>query len=68
MSHHPSGISVEIVGLNESGRGRSCEQHATCGSVVELDEVLRLWTIQIINGKSYSMVCNDSTHAIVKYQ
>ena len=47
---HPGGVLVEIVGLNEGGRGRSCEQHAICGSVISLDMVLRLRAVQITNG------------------
>ena len=27
VSHHPDGIQVEIVGIEEGNRGRSCEQH-----------------------------------------
>ena len=28
----PNGISVDIVGINASDRGRSCDVHATCGT------------------------------------
>jgi len=50
---HPTGIAVEIVGINQNGNGRSCEEHNTCGTaaVVMLDTVLRLRKVQIINGK-----------------
>jgi hypothetical protein len=52
MNQHPSGIEVEIVGINQNGNGRSCEEHNTCGTaVVMLDTVLRLQKVQIINGK-----------------
>ena len=48
MYHHPSGIALNIVGLQESGNSRSCEEQTTCGVVVTLDTVLRLRTVQII--------------------
>jgi hypothetical protein len=52
MNQHPSGIEVEIVGINQSGNGRWCEEHNTWGTaVVMLDTVLRLQKVQIINGK-----------------
>ena len=47
---HPSGVSVDIVGIEEGNRGRSCEEHLVCGSVIELDVVLQLRSVQIING------------------
>jgi hypothetical protein len=49
---HPTGVVVEIVGINKNGNGRSCEEHNTCGTaVVMLDTVLRLRKVQVINGK-----------------
>jgi len=39
---HPPGIVVEIVGIEKEDRGRSCEEHAVCGVVVEEDTLLRL--------------------------
>lgn len=36
---------VEIVGIEESGRGRSCGEHAVCGSVLVLDSVVRFRSI-----------------------
>ena len=49
---HPTGVVVEIVGINQNGNGRSCEEHNTCGTaVVMLDTVLRLQKVQVINGK-----------------
>ena len=32
--HHPSGITVDVVGIEEPSRGRSCEVHDTCGDIV----------------------------------
>jgi hypothetical protein len=49
---HPSGISVEIVGLKAPDRGRSCEEHDICGSVLKIDSVVRFRSEQIdVNGK-----------------
>jgi hypothetical protein len=43
MNQHPSGIEVEIVGINHNSNARSCKEHNTCGTaVVKLDTVLRL--------------------------
>lgn len=49
---HPSGISVEIVGLKSSDHGRSCEAHTVCGSVLKIDSVVRFRAEQVyINDK-----------------
>ena len=45
---HPSGIIVEIVGIDRGDRSRSCEEHNVCGSVVEEDTLLRLRKEQIM--------------------
>jgi hypothetical protein len=45
-SHHPSGITVKIVGFESGTSGRSCYHHDIYGSLVEEDVVLRLRTIQ----------------------
>ena len=50
MSHHPTGIQVDLVGIEEGGRGRSCEEHQVCGKVLTIDAVVRLRCIQIKNG------------------
>ena len=44
---HPSGVSVEILGTEESSNGRTCEEHVVCGSEVHLDMVVRLRRVQI---------------------
>jgi hypothetical protein len=49
MTSHLTGITVEIVGIEASTNGRSCEEHALCGSVVCDDVVVRLRRVQIIN-------------------
>jgi hypothetical protein len=48
-THHPPGITVEIVGMDASGNGRSCYQHDVCGSVLDYDIVVRLRKVQIMN-------------------
>ena len=45
---HPSGIVVDVYGLKEGSRGRSCECHDVCGSVVEIDTCLRFLAVQIM--------------------
>ena len=48
--HHPASLTVEIVGIEASGNGRSCgDQHDVCGSVLDEDIVVRLRKVQIIN-------------------
>lgn len=61
MSHscrHPNEPLVEIVGIEEGGRGRSCEEHDVCGTALSIDCVVRFRYIQIINGKLVSNVFN----------
>jgi hypothetical protein len=41
-SHHPTGITFEIVGIESGTNGRSCYQRDVCGSVIEEDAVVRL--------------------------
>jgi hypothetical protein len=50
-THHPSGITVEIVGIESSTNGRSCKEHDICGSILTEDIVVRLRKVQIVNGK-----------------
>lgn len=51
MSKHPDEPLVEIVGIEEGGRGRSCEIHTVCGSALELDSVVRFRLIHILNDR-----------------
>ena len=51
-STHPTGFTVEVVGIKANSQGRSCEQHETCGSLVEEDVVFRLRNVQgVVEGK-----------------
>ena len=45
---HPPGIVVQIVGTMMDTNGRSCEEHAVCGSVLEEDMVVRLRRVQVL--------------------
>jgi hypothetical protein len=47
MAHHPTGIAVDIVGIEASDCGRCCEEHAICGSVLVEDAVVRIRKVQI---------------------
>ena len=44
---HPCGITVEIVGIGRSDRGRSCKEHEVCGTVLQEDSVVRIRHVQI---------------------
>jgi hypothetical protein len=44
---HPTGVVVEIVGMEMDDRGRSCVEHRNCGEVMGEDVVVRLRTVQI---------------------
>ena len=50
MIHHPIGLQLQIIGLECSDLGCSCEVHDVCGSVVQLDTVLHLQNEQVMNG------------------
>lgn len=47
MACHPSGVTVDIVGLEASNNGRSCENHDVCGSLVVPDVVVRIREVQL---------------------
>jgi hypothetical protein len=51
MAFHPNEPLVEILGIEASNRGRSCEAHDVCGQALEIDAVVRCRSIQIINGR-----------------
>ena len=34
MATHPSGVPADIIGIEASNHGRSCEEHDVCGSVL----------------------------------
>ena len=47
MPYHPSGILIDIVGINAWDKGRSREEHANCGSVLKIDTLVRFRSVQI---------------------
>ena len=52
MATHPSGVTIEILGIESGTQGRHCEEHEICGSIVDLDVVVRIRKVQlIIEGK-----------------
>ena len=44
----PTGVVIDIVGINASSNGRSCEEHKVCGSVLKMDSLVRFREVQII--------------------
>jgi hypothetical protein len=49
--HHPTGITIESVGIEAKSNGQSRHQHDVCGEEIEEDVVLRLWKVQILNSQ-----------------
>ena len=47
MSFHPLGEIVEIVGIKSNTNGHSCEEHHTCGCVLEEDCLVQLRKCQV---------------------
>ena len=47
MACHPSGIAVDVVGIEASNNGRSCDRHSVCGSVLVPDVVVRIRAVQL---------------------
>jgi hypothetical protein len=54
---HPSGIVAQIVGMQMSCQGHSCEEHKICGEVLKEDVVVRLRKIQLmVEGKEETAI------------
>ena len=64
---HPDEPLVEIVGIEEHNRGRSCEEHSVCGNVLRSDFVVRFRRIQILNGKLLLLLICDRFGEHVTY-
>jgi hypothetical protein len=47
-SRHPSGIILDVVGTAGTNRGRSCEEHACCGDVLDNNILVKLRREQIL--------------------
>jgi hypothetical protein len=63
--YHPSGVVAEIVGMECSNQGRSCDEHLNCGEVMVEDVVVCLQMVQIlVEGKEETAIAavwiNDS--------
>ena len=57
MAYHPTGETVEILGLNQATNGHSCPDHDNCSCVVKPDVIVRLRKVQvIIQGKEESAI------------
>ena len=57
MYYHPRGDTVEIVGVNSTTNGQSCEEHHICSEVMIEDVVLCLRKVQIrINQQEQSAI------------
>jgi hypothetical protein len=67
MACHPSGVTVDIVGINASDQGRSCEQHEVCGSLLAPDIVVRFRTVQLPRSVVNEANPEPETTAIAAY-
>eukprot|EP00977_Amphora_coffeiformis_P024417 scaffold15752_cov116-Amphora_coffeaeformis.AAC.1 len=38
---------IDIVGINEGSRSRNCKWHEVCGTVLEMDSVVRFHKVQV---------------------
>ena len=47
MACHPSGVTVDIVGITAPDRGRSCEKHEVCGSLLVPDVLVCFRSVQV---------------------
>ena len=56
--HHPNEPLVEIVGIEDSASGRSCEAHNVCGEALSIDSIVRFRKVQILNGKQSFVVAS----------
>ena len=48
MGLYPTGVVIDIVGINASSNVRSCEEHKVCCYVLKLDSLVRSREVQII--------------------
>ena len=61
----PSGILLDIVGINIGDRGRSCDVHEVCGSQIEAGLTVRIREVMLSKKESalavYTHSLNDGT-------
>ena len=62
MACHPSGITVDIVGIDASDSGRSCHVHKCCGSVIAQDVVVRFRSVQLLRDDGDEAVALAAYH------
>ena len=56
---YPTGITVNLVGTECCGTGRTCEEHPICGVVIALDVVVRIRVVQVeIEGQEEQAACH----------
>ena len=48
MVQHPWGHTIKIFGIEAPTNGRSCEEHAICGSVLQDNVVVQLRKVQVL--------------------
>ena len=53
LSCHPSGILIEIQGINRDDRGKSREEPDICGHALHIDAVVWFRRTQVLDGKSH---------------
>ena len=46
--HHPSGIIVDVVGIEEPSRGQSFDVHDTCGDIMAVDTIVWFRAVQLL--------------------
>ena len=67
MACHPSGVVVDVVGINASNNGRSCECHTVCGSQLKEDMVVRFKAVQLETEAADGANAPAETPAIAVY-
>ena len=53
-----AGVPIEIVGIHKSDFGRSCALHQTCGSSLQVGDVIRLSevVIDVVTGFTHLII------------
>ena len=46
MATHPTGVSIDILGIKRGDLGHSCKEHDICGSDLSTDVVVCLQNVQ----------------------
>ena len=54
MVTHPTGVSIDILGIERGDQGHSCKEHDIYGSILSTDVIIHLqklqWLIVLIEG------------------